>query len=70
MTDRAILKIGRKVAVVADHTKFGRIATAFLAPVNAADLIVTDRGLDLRDRGRAGSPGAHVLKAWSRRVAG
>jgi DeoR/GlpR family transcriptional regulator of sugar metabolism len=63
MTDRAILKIGRQVIVVADHTKCGRIATAVLTPVDAVDLIVTDSGIDdeieadLRDRG------ARILKA-------
>lgn len=43
MTDRAILRIGRQVVVVADHTKCGRVATAFLAPINAMNVLVTDR---------------------------
>jgi DeoR family transcriptional regulator of aga operon len=42
MTDRAILKAGRQVVVVADHTKFGRISTALLAPVDSVHTIVTD----------------------------
>ena len=63
MTDRAILKIGRKVVVVADHTKFGRIATAFLAPVSTADLIVTGRALDSEIEAALASQGARVLKA-------
>jgi DeoR/GlpR family transcriptional regulator of sugar metabolism len=43
MTDRAILKAGRTVIVVADHTKFGRQAAALLAPVESIHLLVTDR---------------------------
>lgn len=63
MTDRAILKIGRKVIVVADHTKCGRIATAVLAPVNAVDLIVTDSGIDGEIEAGLLAHGAHLLKA-------
>ena len=63
MTDRAILKIGRKVIVVADHTKCGRIATAVLAPVNAVDLIITDRGIDHEVEAALIAQGAQVLKA-------
>ena len=42
MTDRAILKAGREVIVVADHTKFGRVSTAFLAALESIHIIVTD----------------------------
>jgi DeoR/GlpR family transcriptional regulator of sugar metabolism len=63
MTDRAILKIGRQVIVVADHTKCGRIATAVLAPVDAVDLIVTDSGIDDEIEADLLSRGAHILKA-------
>jgi DeoR family transcriptional regulator of aga operon len=44
LTDRAILKIGRIVILVADHTKCGVVSTAFLAPLAAMHTIVTDRG--------------------------
>lgn len=63
MTDRAILKIGRKVVVVADHSKFGQIATAFLAPISAVDLIVTDSGIDPEIEVALVSQGARVMKA-------
>ena len=43
LTDRAILKSGRQVLLVADHTKFGRSATALLAPIESVHVIVTDR---------------------------
>lgn len=42
MTDRTILKIGQRVVLVTDHTKFGRVATAFLAPLQVVHTIVTD----------------------------
>ncbi len=42
-TDRAILRIGRQVIVVADHTKIGRVATAFVAPLTVVHVLVTDR---------------------------
>lgn len=43
MTDRSILRIGRKVIVVADHSKLGRVTTAFVAPLSKMDILVTDR---------------------------
>jgi len=46
MTDRAILKAGREVIVVADHSKFGRVATALLAPIESVHTIVTDEGTE------------------------
>ena len=61
-TDRAILGIGRTVTVVADHTKFGRVATAFLAPVSAPDLIVTGAGLDPAIEAALLEQGAHLQK--------
>ena len=42
LTDRAILRIGRKVILVADHTKFGRVSPALLAPLTSVHCIVTD----------------------------
>jgi DeoR/GlpR family transcriptional regulator of sugar metabolism len=42
MTDRAILRSGREIIVLADHTKFGRAATVLLAPLERIHTIVTD----------------------------
>ena len=42
-TDRTILEIGQQVILVADYTKCKRISTAFLAPITAVDVLVTDR---------------------------
>jgi DeoR family transcriptional regulator of aga operon len=41
-TDRAILNIGQQVVLVADHTKCKRVATTFVAPVDAVDILITD----------------------------
>ena len=46
LTDRAILKIGREVILVADHTKVNRVATALLAPLDSMDIFVTDAKAD------------------------
>jgi DeoR family transcriptional regulator, aga operon transcriptional repressor len=45
LTDRAILKSGKEVLIVADHTKFGQEATVLLAPLSAIQTIVTDDGI-------------------------
>ena len=44
MTDRLILKAGKEIVVLADHTKFGRAATVRLAPLESIHTIVTDTG--------------------------
>jgi DeoR family transcriptional regulator, aga operon transcriptional repressor len=46
LTDRAILKIGREVIIVADHTKVNRVATALLAPLDVMQTLVTDSKAD------------------------
>jgi len=46
LTDRAILKIGREVIIVADHTKVNRVATALLAPLDVVHTLVTDSKAD------------------------
>jgi DeoR/GlpR family transcriptional regulator of sugar metabolism len=46
LTDRAILKIGRKVIIVADHTKVNRVSTVLLAPLKTIHTFVTDSGVD------------------------
>jgi DeoR/GlpR family transcriptional regulator of sugar metabolism len=46
LTDRAILKIGLKVIIAADHTKINRVATALLAPLKTMHVFVTDSKAD------------------------
>ena len=42
LTDRAILKIGRQVIMVADHSKINRVSTALLAPLKVVHTLITD----------------------------
>jgi len=57
MTDRAIVDFSSEVILVADHSKFGKVSTALVAPVTSVNKIVTDAGTspqivaDLRGRG-------------------
>jgi len=46
LTDRAILKSGREVIIVADHTKVNRVSTVLLAPLNSMHTFVTDAKAD------------------------
>lgn len=46
LTDRAILKIGREVIIVADHSKVNRVSTALLAPLKSMNTFVTDSKAD------------------------
>jgi DeoR/GlpR family transcriptional regulator of sugar metabolism len=48
LTDRAILKIGREIIIVADHTKINRVSTALLAPLKSVHTLVTDAGADTK----------------------
>jgi DeoR family transcriptional regulator of aga operon len=43
LTDRAVLSIGREIIVLADHTKIGRVSSAFVAPVTTISTLITDR---------------------------
>ena len=46
LTDRAILKIGREVVIVADQTKVNRVSTVLLAPLKSIHTFVTDSRVD------------------------
>ena len=46
LTDRAIMKIGREVIIVADHTKMNRVSAALLAPLKNIHTLVTDDKAD------------------------
>ncbi|MGZ6314244.1 MAG: hypothetical protein ACXWNI_01255, partial [Candidatus Limnocylindrales bacterium] len=45
-TNRALMAAGRRVIVLADHTKWGTIGISSVGSLDAADTIVTDSGLD------------------------
>lgn len=44
-TDRALVEAGRRLVVVADHTKWGTIGVSSFARLDEADTLVTDSGL-------------------------
>lgn len=62
-TDRAILAIAREVVLLADHTKFGHIAPAFVAPLNAAHVIITDNQTSNEHIEAAVAAGVRVIQA-------
>ena len=44
-SERKMIEVSRKVIIVADHTKFGRAAMVPLAPLDVADVVVSDTDL-------------------------
>jgi len=46
LTDRAIIRIGRELIVVADHTKVNRVSTVMLAALDVIHIFVTDAKAD------------------------
>lgn len=44
-TSRALAHAGRRLAVVADHTKWGVVGLSTIVPLADADIVVTDSGL-------------------------
>lgn len=63
LTDRAILKIGREVIVLADHTKVNRVSTVLLAPLNAMQTFVTDSSADKKFAQTLKKNGINVIVA-------
>lgn len=45
-TDRALVDAGRRLVVVADHTKWGVVGISSIARLDEADTLITDGGLD------------------------
>lgn len=50
-TDRALIEAGRRLVVVADHSKWGVIGISSIARLDQADVLITDSGLDPEARG-------------------
>lgn len=63
LTDRAILKIGRQVIIVADYSKVNRVATALLAPLDAMNIFVTDGNADRKFLQALKKQGINVIVA-------
>jgi DeoR/GlpR family transcriptional regulator of sugar metabolism len=41
-TNRALVEAGRRLVVVADHTKWGVVGLSTIVPLDAADVLITD----------------------------
>ena len=52
-TDRALVDAGRRLIVVADHTKWGVVGLSSIARLDQADVLITDAGLRREARGRS-----------------
>lgn len=46
MTDRTIIEMAQQLILVADHAKFGKTASAYVAPVQRVTTLVTDAETD------------------------
>ncbi len=61
--ERKMIEVARKVVVVADRTKFARASMIHLAPLDVADVVVTDAGLSPEHRALLESHKVQVLLA-------
>jgi DeoR/GlpR family transcriptional regulator of sugar metabolism len=62
MTDREIIHFAHEVILVADHTKFGKVATGVVAPITAVHKIVTDNQTPAETIKRLRETGMTVLQ--------
>jgi DeoR/GlpR family transcriptional regulator of sugar metabolism len=46
-TDRALVDAGRRLVVVADHTKWGVVGISSIARLDEADILISDMGMEL-----------------------
>ncbi len=63
MTDRTIIEMAPELILVADHTKFGKVASAYVAPVERVTVLVTDSETDPKTLARLKKMGTHVIVA-------
>ncbi len=59
--NQIMIKIAKKVIAVADSSKFERRRFAFIAPISAIDVVVTDSGLKEADKNRLEKNGVEVI---------
>lgn len=64
-TDRALIDAGRRLVVVADHTKWGVIGISSIARLDQADVLITDAGLSPEARERLGEETRRLVIADS-----
>jgi len=67
MTDRTIIEMTPELILVADHTKFGKVASAYVAPVERMTTLVTDPETDPETLARLREMGIRVIVADEKR---
>jgi DeoR/GlpR family transcriptional regulator of sugar metabolism len=63
MTDRTIIEMAPELILVADHTKFGTVASAYVAPVERITVLVTDSETDSETLAHLQGMGIRVIVA-------
>jgi DeoR family transcriptional regulator of aga operon len=61
--NRVMISIAKQVIVVTDSSKFHKRSFAFIAPITAVDIVVTDAGIPEEDRKRLENAGIKVIIA-------
>lgn len=62
-SERKMIEVSRRVIIVADHTKFGHAAMMPVAPLDVADVVVSDTALATAHQTRLRSHGIEVQLA-------
>src|SRR5262249_56271564 len=62
-TERRMMRCADEVVVVADRTKFGRQALAFLCELSTIDTLITDPGLGAEHRRLVDAAGVRLVVA-------
>ncbi|MEJ7629829.1 MAG: DeoR/GlpR family DNA-binding transcription regulator [Nocardioidaceae bacterium] len=65
-TDRELVKAGRRLVVLADHTKVGVIGISTIATLDQADVVIVDDGLDPGQRAALQEHLQHLVTARSK----
>jgi len=60
---QAMIRSARETTVLADHSKLGHVASAFVAPLDHIDCVLTDDGVDPKTLGDLHSVGLNVVLA-------
>lgn len=61
--NRIMIKIAKQVIVVTDSSKFNKRSFAFIAPISAVDIVITDEGVSAEDRKNLENSGIKVIIA-------
>jgi DeoR/GlpR family transcriptional regulator of sugar metabolism len=60
-TNKALIETGRRLVVLADHTKWGTIGISSVGPLASADTLISDSGLDSTARAQLSSAVKHLI---------